>query len=112
MKKSRYNVSLEYTPTQNKDETNQQRNQRKWKIICFTPPYSLNAKTHVEVVPQTSRLSFSTHKFHKIFNHKKVKISHCCMKNMGSIVSSHDKQVLQPRERTIDVTAGRNKAVP
>ena len=34
------------------------------------------------------------------------------MKNMGSIVSSHDKQVLQPRERTIDVTAGRNKAVP
>ena len=35
-------------------------------------------------------------KFYKIFNHNTVKISYCCVKNMGSKISSHSKQVLQP----------------
>ena len=39
-------MSLKYTPTQNQDENNQQREQRKWKIIWFNSPYSLNVKTN------------------------------------------------------------------
>ena len=42
LKKRGCNVSLKYTPTQNQDENNQYREQRKWKIINFSPPYSLN----------------------------------------------------------------------
>ena len=34
-------------PTQNQDENNQQREQRKRKMIRFNPPYSLNVKTTV-----------------------------------------------------------------
>ena len=47
LKKSGYNISLKYTQTQNQDENNQQREQRKRKITCFNPPYSLNVRTKV-----------------------------------------------------------------
>ena len=51
-----------------------------------------------KLIPQPYRSSFSrAHKFHKIFNHNTVKISYCCMKNMGSIIFSNNKQALQPR---------------
>ena len=36
------------------------------------------------------------YKFYKIFNHNTAKISYRCMKNMGSVISSHYKHVLQP----------------
>ena len=47
LRKSGYNASLKYTPTQNQDENNQQREQRKQKIIWFNPLYSLNVRTNV-----------------------------------------------------------------
>ena len=47
LKKSGYDVSLKYTPTQNPDENNQQREQMKRKVIWFNPPYSLYVKTNV-----------------------------------------------------------------
>ena len=53
-----------------------------------------------KVVPQTSRHHYTkAHKCYKIFNRKTFKISSCCMKNMGSIISFHNKQVLQPRNK-------------
>ena len=48
-----------------------------------------------KVVPQTSR----SPKSHKTFNRNTVKISYCYVKNIGSIISSHNKQVLQPRNK-------------
>ena len=98
LKKSGYNVSLEYSPTQNQDENNQQ---RKRKIIWFNPPYSFNVKTNVRklFLKLLDRHFLRAHKFHKIFNRNIVKISYCCMKNMGSIISPHIKQVLQPRNK-------------
>ena len=51
------------------------------------------------------------HKFHKIFNPNTVKASYCCMKNMSSIISSHNKQFLQPVTKIMDATAGKKKAV-
>lgn len=37
-------------------------------------------------------------KFHKIFNRKTVKVSYGCMPNMGSIISSHNKTILEDRK--------------
>ena len=34
----------------------------------------------------------------KIFNRNTVNISYCCLKNMGFIISSHNKQILQPND--------------
>ena len=47
LKKIGYSVSLKYTPTQNQDENNQKREQKKRKITWFNPPYSLNVITNV-----------------------------------------------------------------
>ena len=46
LKKSGYKISLRYVPAQNQDKNNEQREQRKRKIIWFNPPYSLNVKTN------------------------------------------------------------------
>ena len=67
LKKSGYNVSLKNTPTQNQDENNQQREQRKRKIIWFNPPYSLNLKINVgKLFLKLLDCHFPrAHKFHK-----------------------------------------------
>ena len=36
------------------------------------------------------------HPIHKIFNHNTIKISNCCMRNMETVISSHNKQILNP----------------
>ena len=36
------------------------------------------------------------HRMYKIFNRNTVKISYCCMRNMESVISSHNKQILNP----------------
>ena len=97
LKKSGYNVSLKYTLTQNQDENNQQRKQRKWEIIWFKPKYSLNIKTNVGklFLKLLDRHFPRAHKFYKIFSHNTLKISYCCMKNMGSIISYLSKQALK-----------------
>ena len=99
LRKSGYNVSLKYTPAQNQDENNQQREQRKRKIIWFNPPYSLNVRTNVGklFLKLLNRHFPRAHKFYKIVNRSTVKISYCCMKDMSSVISSHNKQALQPR---------------
>ena len=107
-KKSGYNVSLKYTPTQNQAENKQQMEQRKQNIIWFNPPYFLNVKTNVgKLFPKLLDLHFpSVHKFHKIFNCNTVKINYFSMKNMGSIISSHNNPVT-----IIDATVEKKKAV-
>ena len=101
LRKSGYNVSLKYTPTQNEDENNQQREQRKRKIMWFNPLYSLMVKTNVGklFLKLLDRHFPRAHKFYKIFNCNTVKISYCSVKNMGSIISSHNKQVLQLQKK-------------
>ena len=36
------------------------------------------------------------HRMDKIFNHIAVKVGHCCMKNMGAVTLSQNKQTLNP----------------
>ena len=75
LKKSRYNVSLRCSPTQDQDVNNQKREQRKRKTIWFNPPYSSNLKTHLGKM----FLKLLDHHFarankqHKIFNLNTVK---------------------------------------
>ena len=41
-----------------------------------------------------------------------MEISYCCMKNMGSITSSHSKQVLQPRKKDYGCNCRKKKHCP
>ena len=88
LKKIGYNVSLKYAITQNEDENNQQKEQRKRKIIWFN--LSLNTKTNLGklFLKLLDRHFPRAQKFHKIFNRDTAKTKYDCIKNMVSIISS------------------------
>ena len=86
-RRNMYNVNIE--------ETNQAR-KRKRAIICYNPPYSMNVK------PNKGKTFFkllqkhllATHHIYTIFNKNKIKISYSCFPNLGSIISLHNKHIL------------------
>ena len=65
----------------------------------FNPPYSMNVK----------RNNFPRkNSFHNIFNKNTVKISYSCMRNISSIIASHNKSILRPKAEEYDCNC-RNK---
>ena len=71
---------------------------QKRKIIWFNPPFSKSVKTNIgKIFLQLLSKHFpKNHKIHKIFNRDAVKISYSCMKNIGSIISAHSWNILNP----------------
>ena len=71
---------------------------RKRKIIWCNPPSSKSVKTNIgKIFLQLLSKHFpKDHKMHKMFNRNAVKISYSCMKNIGSIISAHNRNVLNP----------------
>ena len=53
----------------------------------------MNLKTFLKLL---ERHFSKRHPMHKILNRNTVKISCCCMKNVESVISSHNKQILNP----------------
>ena len=39
-------------------------------------------------------LRLRQHKYHTLFNKNNIKVSYCCMENMGAIISKHNKKIL------------------
>ena len=96
LKSSGFNETLSYTPS---TENNREKSHnRKRKIIWYNPPFSKNVKTNI------GKMFFKLIKKHfpkenplsKIFNKNTLKLSYSCMKNMSSIISSHNKTILEP----------------
>lgn len=61
-------------------------------------PYSMNVKTNIgKVFFKLLQKHFpKTNKFYKIFNKNTVKLSYSSMRNMASIIASHNKTILRP----------------
>ena len=74
------------------------RRKRRRKIMWFNPRYSMNVKTNIgKIFLNLLHKHFPpTHLFHKIFNKNTVKISYSCMRNMNSIISAHNRSILNP----------------
>ena len=81
LKKSGFQHELTYIEPKISEERNNEKRQRKQKIIWFNLPYSKNVKTNIgKVVFKLLHKHFlPSHSFHKIFNKKSVKISYSCM---------------------------------
>ena len=93
-KKSGFTEPLVFIP-----KINTSKKQRKRKIYWFNRPFSVIVKTKIgrtflkllkQYFPKPNRL-------HKIFNKNTVKVSYSCMSNMSSIILSHNKRLLWPR---------------
>ena len=62
----------------------------------FNPPDSLAVITNVaKKFFQLTDLHFPpSNKSHKTFNRNNVKVSYCCTQNVGNIIKSHNKKVI------------------
>ena len=98
LRRSGYSHELNYKPVA------QRRRQRRREVIWFNPPYSSTVET--DIGKRFLRLIDScfpeNHKYHRIFNRKTIKVSYGCMPNIGSIISSHNKKVLNDK-KTLEI---------
>ena len=90
-----YNDQSEQAYNVNIEEANQA-TKRKRAVIWHNPPYSVNVKTDIgKTFFKLLQKHFPpTHPMYTIFNKNKIKISYSCFPNMGSIISSHNKYIL------------------
>ena len=92
LKESGFSETLNYiASTTNKDQKN-----RKRKIIWFNPPFSAG-RTFLRLL---SKHFPRNHTMHKIFNRNTVKINHSCLRNISSIMSSHNRNILSPKQQS------------
>ena len=100
LKKSGYKCKLNYQP----QVAMTKNTKRKRSIIWFNPPFSQNVETKIgNRFLALSDLHFPVnHKLHKIFNRNSIKVSYSCMRNVKSIISSHNQKIL-PSQRNISI---------
>ena len=79
--------------------TNHVKRQRHRNIIWFNPPYSRAVITNVaKKFLQLIDLHFPpSNKFHQSFKRNNVKVSYCCRQNVGNIIKSHNKKLINAR---------------
>ena len=94
LRNSGFDTELSYTPKECSPQ--QTKRKRRRNITWYNPPYSMNVKTNVgKEFLRLLRVHFHpNHRLHCIFNTKKVKVSYCCMRNISSIISAHNKYIL------------------
>ena len=94
LKRSGFTEKLKYEKSDSNRESNEGKRRR--EIIWFNPPYSANVKTNIgQEFFRLLRTHFhSDHRYHRIFNKNKVKLSYSCMRNVSSYISGHNRNVL------------------
>ena len=99
LRNSGFTESLQYVQSEsqpvNREEKQEKRN-RKRKIIWFNPPYSLNVKTYIgkTFLKLISTHFHKQHVLHKIFNRNTVKVSYSCTKNISTVISNHNLNLM------------------
>ena len=90
-----YNDQIEQASNVNIEEANQAR-KRKHAILWYNWPYSVNLKMNIgKTFSKLLKKQIPpTHPMYTIFNKNKIKISYICFVNMESVVSSHNKHIL------------------
>ena len=91
-------ISLPHNPAQQRGPDKIEKEKRKRKVIWFNPPFSMNVKTNVgkTFLKLLQRHFPKPHLMSNLFNRNTVKISYFCMRSMESVISSHNKQILNP----------------
>ena len=90
---------LLYEPSSREERqtVNADKKRRKRKVIFYNPPYSVDVQTNIgKTFIRLVRKHFKpTHRLYKIFNDKTLKLSYCCMPNVATIISGHNKSILR-----------------
>ena len=69
----------------------------------FNPPFSVGIKTNIgELLFKMLKKQFpKSNPLAKVFSKNTIKISYSCTRNMKSIISSHNKQILTPKNKQV-----------
>ena len=93
-KNAGYDYAFKYEPPKEAAEKPKKNRQR--RKTYFNPPFSKNLRTNVgqQFLKIIDKCFPPGSKLNKIFNRNKVKLSYRTMNNLGSIISKHNKQIL------------------
>ena len=107
---SNFKETLRFVIPAQKNNDENQKSKRKRNIIWFNPPYSKYLKTNTgKTFLQLLSKNFpKDHEMHKIFNKNTVKTSYTCMNNISSILPTHNKNILNPKQTSFGCSR-RNK---
>ena len=96
---SGYETDLKF---QNATQQSQAKRKRKRNVIWFNPPYNEAVKTRIEkdFYQLIDKHFPKHHRYHKIFNRHNVRLSYSCTPNMKTIISSHNKKLLNEQRGT------------
>ena len=83
--------------------SNEEKRKRRRKIIWFNPPFYLSSKTNIRKLffKMLKKTFPKSNPFSKIFNKNTIKISYSCRRNMKSIISSLNKQIITPKNKQV-----------
>ena len=101
-----YNHKLEFQKMDNVDGKRKKR--RRQNVTWFNPPFSHNIKTNIgkKFFAILHKHFPEDHELHHLFNKRTVKLSYSCMPAMKSIISSHNKKILNSKR--VEQTPGCN----
>ena len=76
---------------------------RKRKIILFNPPFSLSVNINIGklFLKMLKKNFLKSNPSSKIFKKNTIKINFSCARNIKSIISRHNKQILTPKNKHI-----------
>ena len=99
LNKCGYNYKLSYAAPANENKSNST-STRKRNIIWFNPPFSRNVSTNVAkyFLELINKHFPANHKYRKLFNRNNLKVSYSSMRNVKSIVNTHNKKILSKSE--------------
>ena len=90
LKQSGYNkINLKYQPL----VTSYAKQKLHRNIIWFNAPFSCNVPIDVKKVSTIHRKAFTTFE-HKMINRNTITVSYCCLKNLGNIIKSLYKKLI------------------
>ena len=97
LKKSGHSQNLHWN---NEDPPRRRKARRHRSVIWFNPPFSESVTTKIgeEFFKILEKHFPSRHKFYKILNKNNVKLSYSCTPNIGSMITSHNRRVLETSE--------------
>ena len=115
IKENCFNSTLTYTSLSQlqSSQSAKKKCQRK-RNIWFNPPFDKNVTTNIgRRFLELLELHFQVgHPYHRIFKRNTVKVSYCCMPNMGSIIRSHNHKILKSAKKTVTPSRACNCDIP
>ena len=99
LKEAGYSAELKYSKP-----PGEKKRKRKRKVTWFNPPFCASVKTNIarKFINLVRKHFTKRNPLHKIFNKNSMRVSYCCMSNVGSIIKAHNAKILREDRQRVD----------